>query len=315
MSARSLGPRSAQLLLITQNMRHAMLLALSLVAITGCVADEASPDGIDEAGVVDGKADGDELTACEQQAIVSFLNEGGDADALEAVGVHSRAAANLVEHRDGADGRFGSADDDLFDDIAEVDAISYVGPTAFRQLHEATAARCDVAADPYAEARDVTKAHISFPAGTPAPTSYDYPDGGEFNLGGTEFWQKWTGGHNPTYNFEDGTDAGRRCMQAAAIRFETIMADAPAELVKLNADTSWGGSFFNWNDDYSDPTAYGDASGARLWAWRTGLIKWISQTAKDGSCFLPTREMVIEAATACLATGASNAGEIQGCRS
>jgi hypothetical protein len=41
------------------------------------------------------------------------------------------------------------------------------------------------------------------------------------------------------------------------------MADAPAELVKLNADTNWGGSFFNWNDDYSHPTAYGDASGAR----------------------------------------------------
>ena len=75
-----------------------------------------------------------------------------------------------------------------------------------------------------------------------------------FNLGGTEFWQKWSGGHNPTYSFTEGTDAGRLCMQAAAIRFETIMKDPPAELVKLNADTNWGGSFFNWNDDYRAPT-------------------------------------------------------------
>ena len=60
--------------------------------------------------------------------------------------------------------------------------------------------------------------------------------------------------------------------------------------------------------------AFGDASGARLWAWRTSLIKWISQTKKDGSCFLPTRDMVERAATACLATGASAGGEIQGCQ-
>lgn len=295
-------------------MRHATLLALTLVAATGCVADE-SPDGIDEPGITDGKADGSELTACERDAIVSFLNEGPSADALEEAGLHARAAGNLAAHRDGADGRFGTEDDDLFDSVEEVDAVSWVGPTAFGQLHAATSSRCDVTADPYAEARDVTKHRVSFPAGTAAPTSYDYPNGGEFSLGGTEFWQKWSGGHNPTYSFSEGTDAGRRCMQAAAYRFEAIMANAPAELVKLDAETNWSGSFFNWNDDYSHETAYGDASGARLWAWRTGLIKWISQTAKDGSCFLPTLDMVVRAATSCLQTGASGAGEIQGCRS
>ena len=164
-------------------------------------------------------------------------------------------------------------------------------------------------ADIYAEARDVTKAKIVFPPGTVAPTSYDYPTAMGFNLGGTEFWQKWSGGHNPTYSFSEGTDAGRLCMQASAIRFEEIMKEPPAELVKLDADTNWGGSFFNWNDDYSAPEAYGDASGPRLWAWRTGLIKWISQTGKDGACHLPTRDLVIKAATACLERGQ----EIQGC--
>jgi hypothetical protein len=149
---------------------------------------------------------------------------------------------------------------------------------------------------------------VTFPEGTAAPTSYAYPRATGFNLGGTEFWQKWSGGHNPTYSFSAGTDAGRLCMQASAIRFETIMAEAPAELVQLNEATNWSGSFFNWNDDYSRAD-WGDASGPRLWAWRTSLIKWISQTKKDGSCLLPTRDLVIKAATNCLARGA----EIQGC--
>ena len=297
-------------------MRHAALLALSLFAATGCVSDEVT-DGENDVGLSDGKADGEQLSACEKQAIVKYLNEGVTASALETAGVHARAAKNLTRHRDGADARFGSADDDLFDDVAEVDAVSYVGRAAFNQLQAATAERCaNPPADPYAQARDVTKAVVVFPEGTVAPEDYDYPDGGSggFNLGGTEFWQKWTGGHNPTYSFNEGTDAGRLCMQASAIRFEEIMKDPPAELVKLNTETNWGGSFFNWNDDYSNPSSFGDASGARLWAWRTGLIKWISQTKKDGSCFIPTRDMVIRAANACIQTGAGAAGEIQGCQ-
>lgn len=295
-------------------MRLASLAPFAFVfsALAGCVADEAtSPDGIDDRAIT-GKADGSQLGECEATKVLELLNRGTTADELHAAGVHTRAANELAEHRDGADATFGTADDDLYDTIDEVDEVAYVGPVAFGQLAAAVRASCIV--DPYAEARDVTKHRVTFPEGTPAPSSYDYPDGGEFNLGGTEFWQKWSGGHNPTYSFSEGTDAGRRCMQASAIRFEEIMKDPPADLVKLDADTNWGGSFFNWNDDYSQPTSFGDARGARLWAWRTGLIKWISQTAKDGSCFLPTRELVERAAAACLQTATRNAdGEIQGC--
>ena len=289
-------------------MRHttgfcAVLLATSFVA---CVDDGASPDAIDEVGQDGGKSDGSQLTECETREILAYLNEGVAADALKAAGVHERAANALAEHRDGADGQFGTDDDDRFDTIDEVDEVAYVGRTAFTQLIGATADRCRP--DPFVDARDVTKLHVTFPAGTAAPASYDYPDGNGFSLGGTEFWQKWSGGHNPTYSFSEGTDAGRLCMQASAIRFEEIMKDAPAELVKLRDETNWNGSFFNWNDDYSKAD-FGDASNPRLWAWRTSLIKWISQTKKDGSCLLPTRDLVIKAATACLARGA----EIQGC--
>ncbi len=294
-------------------MRFASSLALALATLAGCMSDGSS-DGRDDVGIVGGKADGEELTDCAKREIPAYLNEGVTRDALLEAGLHDRAAENLTKHRDGADGAFGTDDDDLFDSLEEVDAVSYVGPAAFSQLIAATADRCTTApADIYADARDVTKPTVSFPAGTVAPTSYDYPSATGFNLGGTEFWQKWSGGHNPTYSFGEGTDAGRLCMQASAIRFETIMADAPAELVQLNADTNWSGSFFNWNDDFSGPGAYGDASGPRLWAWRTGLVKWISQTAKDGTCHLPTRDLVIKAANACLERGQGAMGEIQGC--
>jgi hypothetical protein len=148
----------------------------------------------------------------------------------------------------------------------------------------------------------------------PAPDGYPRPSVDGFSLGGTEFWQRWPGGESPTFSYSVGTDFGRRCMTAAALRFEAIMADPPEEIVTLRDQSNWSGSFFNWVDDYSHESASSDARGARLWAWRTGLVKWISQTAKDGSCHLPTREMVLEAAASCLATAESDDGEIQGCR-
>ena len=46
----------------------------------------------------------------------------------------ARAATNLIAHRDGPDGRFGTGDDDRFDSIAEVDGVSYVGDAALGRL-------------------------------------------------------------------------------------------------------------------------------------------------------------------------------------
>lgn len=289
------------------------LLPLSLsFALVGCVADDGSPDPIDARGIVDGKADGTEVGECELAAVIAHLNGGVSLSALLEAGVHTAAAENLIAHRDGGDAEPGTEDDDLFDDIDEVDAVAYVGPIAMQQLVAIIAEQCAEPADPWAPARDVDLAHVVFAADLAAPERYTYPSADGFNLSGTEFWQKWSGGHNPTYSYSEGTEPGRRCMQASAIRFETIMADPPEELVALREGSNWSGSFFNWNDDYAEAD-WGDASGGRLWAWRTGLIKWISQTARDGSCYLPTRDMVRRAAVTCLATGESSDGEIQGC--
>ncbi len=167
----------------------------------------------------------------------------------------------------------------------------------------------DEPVDDYAQARDVNREAVTI--GGPA-IDYSYPsvDSG-FGLGGTEFWQKWAGGHNPTYSYNEGTEAGRKCMRASAIRFEAIMGDPPASMVTLRDETNWGGRFFNWNDDFSEGSS--NARGAVLWAWRTGLIKWISQTDRDGTCHLPTLEIVERAAAACLARGGDD-GEIEGCQ-
>ena len=120
-------------------------LTLSILALGGCTMDLESPDGIDDVGVVaGGKADGSDYSECELAQVAAWLNEGPDVDTLENAGVHSRAATNLVRHRDGADGAFGTGDDDLFADIAEVDAVSWVGPVAISQLVDAVADRCTV---------------------------------------------------------------------------------------------------------------------------------------------------------------------------
>lgn len=167
----------------------------------------------------------------------------------------------------------------------------------------------DVPVDDYAQARDVNQEAVTI--GGPA-IEYSYPsvDSG-FGLGGTEFWQKWAGGHNPTYSYGEGSEAGRKCMRASAIRFEAIMADPPESMVTLRDETNWSGRFFNWNDDFSEGS--GDARGAVLWAWKTGLIKWISQTDSDGTCHLPTLDIVERAAAACLSRGGDD-GEIEGCQ-
>jgi len=168
--------------------------------------------------------------------------------------------------------------------------------------------------DYFAEARDVTKALIYIDEDLIAP-SYSYPPSfGSFGLGGTEFWQKWEGGLNPTYSYTAGTNAGQKCMYASAIRFEAIMSDPPESMVQLLEETKWSGRFFNWNDDFSHETSFQRPRGAALWAWRTSLIKWISQTGKDGACHLPTYEKVDRAAQNCLRTGASGEGEIEGCQ-
>lgn len=172
-----------------------------------------------------------------------------------------------------------------------------------------------------AAVKNVDEEHVVFGANVKAPKSSAGTGarGEKASLYGVDWFQKWGGGKSADHDWSIGSEHGQRCMWASVARFEAIMKDPPPELEAFLADyTKWSGSFYNWNDDYAGKSedgepAFGDAKGARLWAWRTGLSKWISATAKDGSCYLPTRTMLVDYVKACKAHAASNDGEMQGC--
>jgi len=69
-------------------------------------------------------------------AVLALVNyPGTDLEVLDVtIGLDRRAAENIMGHRCGVDARCPSADDDLFDDVAELDGISYVGDSAFDKL-------------------------------------------------------------------------------------------------------------------------------------------------------------------------------------
>ena len=68
------------------------------------------------------------------------------------VGLDSRAALNIVSHRNGTDGRYGTSDDNLFDDLPELDLIPYVGRSALEKLRDFSGAH--VAIEAAQEERD-----------------------------------------------------------------------------------------------------------------------------------------------------------------
>lgn len=66
-------------------------------------------------------------------ALVNDLSVGFDELDIDAR-LNARAARNIIAHRDGADASPGTADDNLFDDIDELDDVSSVGPSALGAL-------------------------------------------------------------------------------------------------------------------------------------------------------------------------------------
>jgi len=116
------------------------LLTLAL-ALSACGGDE-SPDGKLDPAAPGGKADA-YYGECEIRQVLAWVNDpevsAGD---LKEFGVHSRAANNIIDYRDGPDGIPGTADDDYFDDAQELDDVYYVGKVAFEQMVAAVEHRC-----------------------------------------------------------------------------------------------------------------------------------------------------------------------------
>ena len=74
---------------------------------------------------------------CGDARIVLYLANTLDQDTLDdEVGLDSRAAANIAAYRLGTDGVAGTADDEVFDDLDELDAVSWVGDAAMLDLRD-----------------------------------------------------------------------------------------------------------------------------------------------------------------------------------
>lgn len=110
-----------------------------VLALAGCTA---APDLDATDDTIGGKADSAVAAlegTREGDGVLRLLNdlEGTTFVFLDDdVALDRRAAANLIEHRDGADGDPGTGDDDLFQTIEEVDDVPWVGPAALERLAE-----------------------------------------------------------------------------------------------------------------------------------------------------------------------------------
>jgi hypothetical protein len=141
---------------------------------------------------------------------------------------------------------------------------------------------------------------------TPTESAKDGTRGEHGSLFDIDWHQKWPGGKSADHTWETGTPAAQRCAWASLLRFEAILGDPPPELLALRAKyTNWNGAFHNWNDDYSGSSAkgqaaYGDAKTASIVLNLPDRVSWVSATARDGTCHLPTRKMLVDWAKASL---------------
>lgn len=114
-----------------------------MAVLAGCAADGVGPGENGNSGRVI-----DEGTR-EAAGVLLFLNDTGTTQRLLDIdaALDSRAATNLIAHRNGPDGAYGTSDDNPFDTIAEVDAVSQVGDAALRAILDYAGANGWIASD------------------------------------------------------------------------------------------------------------------------------------------------------------------------
>ena len=123
------------------------LLAASLLTACG-IEDSGVADGEGDAFTsADGKADGYDLTEAQALAVMRVAGSA-TVEQLKAAGLSSRVVTNLTAYRAGKDKRVGTTDDQAFDSLVELDAVSYVGPRTLEMLlaHADTSGALDEAA-------------------------------------------------------------------------------------------------------------------------------------------------------------------------
>ncbi len=121
-------------------MRHPLSsMVLSLVAASSIVACSAAEEDVEDgANDTFGGEKGDDfgIGGPESRGVRALVNDPaiGVTELDVDVGLSSRAARNIIEHRNGPDGIPGTADDDPYETLAELDGIPYVGPATLKRL-------------------------------------------------------------------------------------------------------------------------------------------------------------------------------------
>ncbi len=121
-------------------MRISTLAVLALpLALFACDSGAADPgaDPIDAAFYEEGKADGAIAEGSpEARGVLRVANESSQTTLADKrqVGLGSRTAGEIIKARKGRDGKLGTADDVVFETLARLDAVPYVGPVSLGKL-------------------------------------------------------------------------------------------------------------------------------------------------------------------------------------
>lgn len=124
-----------------------------------------------------------------------------------------------------------------------------------------------------------------------------------FYIGGFEYWPYKE--EQPLYpskiqwGFSSGSDPARLCMAEATRSLAKILENPPKSLLDLR-EKHGVRSFFNWNNDYTGAERDAMAGHRRLWLYNQSLIKWISETNRDGGCLIPSKADLDRFAKACI---------------
>jgi phosphatidylserine/phosphatidylglycerophosphate/cardiolipin synthase-like enzyme len=110
---------------------------LSMLAFAGCGGGGDEPGDPEDGAFATGKGDGSiDPASAEARAVLAFVNAPEtDFDLLDDdAKLNAKAAHAIIDHRDGEDGEPGTDDDNRFDDLAELDAVPFVGQSALNAL-------------------------------------------------------------------------------------------------------------------------------------------------------------------------------------
>lgn len=120
-----------------------LVLPLSLLLTVGCTGVDGD-DRNDSFGGKDAKSDGG-YSSCQLAEVLKLVNESTTTtDKLGELGLADEASRAIVAHRHGPDGDPGTADDDVYDDLDELDAVDFVGALALGKLVYGVIPRCEV---------------------------------------------------------------------------------------------------------------------------------------------------------------------------